>query len=43
VKPVDPLTYVTVALLLMGATLLASYVPARRASNLNPVAALRAD
>jgi ABC-type lipoprotein release transport system permease subunit len=32
-----------VALLLMTATLLASYVPARRASNLNPVAALRAE
>jgi putative ABC transport system permease protein len=43
VKPVDPLTYVTVALLLMTATLLASYIPARRASNLNPVAALRAE
>jgi predicted permease len=43
VKPVDPLTYSTVALLLVTATLLASYVPARRASNLNPVAALRAE
>ena len=43
VKPVDPLTYATVALLLMTATRLASYIPARRASNLNPVAALRAD
>jgi ABC-type antimicrobial peptide transport system permease subunit len=43
VKPVDPLTYAAVALLLTTATLLASYVPARRASNLNPVAALRAD
>jgi len=43
VRPVDPLTYTTVALLLMAATLLASYVPASRASRLNPVAALRAD
>lgn len=43
VRPVDPLTYVAVALLLMTATLLASYLPARRASNLNPVVALRAE
>jgi hypothetical protein len=43
VRPVDPLTYAAVALLLMAATLLASYVPAYRASRLNPVAALRAD
>jgi len=43
VKPVDPLTYGAVALLLTTATLLASYVPARRASNLSPVAALRAE
>jgi predicted permease len=43
VKPVDPLTYGAVALLLMTATLLASYLPARRASLTNPVVALRAD
>jgi putative ABC transport system permease protein len=43
VTPVDPLTYATVALLLTTATLLASYVPARRASRLNPIVALRAD
>jgi len=43
VKPVDPLTYAAVALLLMTATLLASYVPARRASRIDPVVALRAD
>jgi predicted permease len=43
VRPVDPLTYASVALLLVTATLLASYIPARRASNLNPVVALRAD
>jgi predicted permease len=43
VRPVDPLTYLAVALLLMIATFVASYIPARRASNLNPVAALRAD
>jgi predicted permease len=43
VRPVDPLTYVAVALLLMVATLLASYVPARRASRLDAAVALRAD
>jgi predicted permease len=43
VKPVDPLTYLAVAILLTAATLLASYLPARRASLTNPVEALRAD
>jgi predicted permease len=43
VKPVDPLTYAAVALLLMTTTLLASYVPAYRASRADPVVALRAD
>ena len=43
VKPVDPLTYASVALLLAAATLLASYVPALRASRIDPVEALRAD
>jgi predicted permease len=43
VRPVDPLTYVAVALLLMAATLLASYVPARRISRVDPAVAMRAD
>ena len=43
VKPVDPLTYASVALLLAAATLLASYIPALRASRIDPVEALRAD
>jgi putative ABC transport system permease protein len=43
VKPLDPLTYVAVGLLLMTATLLASYVPALRASRVNPIVALRTD
>jgi ABC-type antimicrobial peptide transport system permease subunit len=43
VKPVDPLTYASVALLLAAATLMASYVPALRASRIDPVEALRAD
>jgi putative ABC transport system permease protein len=41
VSPFDPFTYVAVSLLLMGVGLLAAYVPARRASSLNPARALR--
>jgi putative ABC transport system permease protein len=37
----DPPTYAVVALLLAGAALLASYVPARRAAKTEPLAALR--
>jgi predicted permease len=43
VSPVDPLTYVAVALLLMTATLVASYVPARRISRIDPAVAMRAE
>jgi predicted permease len=43
VSPVDPLTYVVVSLLLVGATLLASYAPALRATRVEPSSALRAD
>ena len=43
VQPVDPLTYVGVAVLLVSAALLATYVPARRASRLDPTIALRAE
>ena len=41
VSPLDPLTYVGVALLLAAAAMAASYLPARRAARLNPTQALR--
>jgi putative ABC transport system permease protein len=43
VSPTDPLTFALVPLLLVAVALLASYVPARRATRIDPVAALRAD
>jgi ABC-type lipoprotein release transport system permease subunit len=41
VSPYDPLTFATVALLLLAVDLTASYSPARRASKVNPMVTLR--
>ena len=41
VEPNDPLTFGIVALALTGIALLAAYIPARRATEINPMAALR--
>jgi putative ABC transport system permease protein len=41
VSAADPLTFVTLAVLLSVAALLASYIPARRAMRVDPMVALR--
>jgi len=43
VEPGDPLTYAGVSLLLMVVAFVACYVPARRASRVDPLVAIRAD
>jgi putative ABC transport system permease protein len=43
VTATDPLTFVTVGAVLLGVAALASWLPARRAARLDPVAALRSD
>jgi len=37
----DPLTFAAVSLLLSAVALFASYIPARRASKIDPIEALR--
>jgi putative ABC transport system permease protein len=41
IRPTDPLTFVSVSLLMTGVALSASYIPARRAAKIDPMEALR--
>jgi putative ABC transport system permease protein len=43
ISPLDPLTYAVVPIVLVAATVLASYLPARRAAAVDPVETLRAE
>ena len=43
VSPLDPFTFVAVPMVLVSATVLASYLPARRAAAVDPVDAIRAE
>jgi ABC-type antimicrobial peptide transport system permease subunit len=41
VKPHDPITLGLVSIVMLGTTAVAAYLPARRAAQLDPMAALR--
>ncbi len=43
VEAVDPLVFAVMSLMMVGIGVLASYMPARRASSVDPIEALRSD
>ncbi len=43
IEATDPATFATVAVVLVGITLLATYVPARSATRVDPVNAMRSE
>jgi ABC-type antimicrobial peptide transport system permease subunit len=43
VKPVDPLVFSAMSAMMIGMGVVASYMPARRASAVDPLEALRSD
>jgi hypothetical protein len=43
VSAVDPVVFVAMSLMMLGVGMLASYMPARRASSVNPIESLRSD
>ena len=43
ISPIDPVTYAGVSLAILTAAMLASYLPARRAARVSPLAAMRAE
>jgi predicted permease len=43
IQPTDPVTFVSVAVVLSGVALLAAFIPARRATRVDPIDALKAE